>query len=349
MARKEGTSGLAKREARLARMLLLPSIIILLIIAIYPLADTFYASFTNRQFAGGETATTEFVGLQNYRQLLGITIKRLQPVRETLDGEIVYERPIEVLPRDPHLYRQVTQFDFLGNRYVMGAREPDFIRAVRDTIVYTMSAVILETILGLGIAMVVNSEFRGRGLMRAAMLVPWAIPTVVSARLWEWMLRPTRVGFFNTIFSSLGIGEGNISFLTNNALQLPVLIAVDVWKTTPFMALMLLAGLQMIPNDLYEAANVDGAGKLRQFISITLPLLRPALAVALVFRTLDSLRAFDVFNVLLSRQRLSMASYTYEQLIQFQQAGLSSASGVLIFLLIFGFAIVYVKMLGVET
>jgi trehalose/maltose transport system permease protein len=344
-----GPSELAKQEARLARLLLLPSIIILLVVAVYPLGDTFFASFTNRQFAGGETTDQTFVGLSNYRQLLGMTIKELKPVRVTLENEIVYERAIDVLPREPHLYRQVTQFTLFGRRFVLGAREPDFILAVKDTMIYTVASVILETILGLGIAMVVNSKFRGRGLMRAAMLVPWAIPTVVSARLWGWMLRPTRVGLFNTLFSAIGIGGGNISFLTNKSLQLPVLIAVDVWKTTPFMALMLLAGLQMISQDLYEAADVDGAGKVRQFLSITLPLLRPSLAVALVFRTLDALRAFDVFNVLLSRQRLSMASFTYEQLIQFQTAGLSSASGVLIFLLIFAFAVLYVQLLGVET
>lgn len=344
-----GTSELAKQEARLARLLLLPCIIILVVVAIYPLGDTFFASFTNRQFAGGETAREEFVGLSNYRQLLGVTIQELKPVRVTLDNEVIYERAIQVLPRQPYLYRQVTQFNILGKRFVLGAREPDFILAVKDTMIYTVASVILETILGLGIAMVVNSKFRGRGLMRAAMLVPWAIPTVVSARLWGWMFRPTRVGLFNSIFSALGIGGGNVSFLTNKSLQLPALIAVDVWKTTPFMALLLLAGLQMISQELYEAADVDGAGKIRQFFYITLPLLRPSLAVALVFRTLDALRAFDVFNVLLSRQRLSMASYTYEQLIQFRTAGLSSASGVLIFVLIFVFAIVYVQMLGVET
>jgi trehalose/maltose transport system permease protein len=124
---------------------------------------------------------------------------------------------------------------------------------------------------------------------------------------------------------------------------------VDVWKTTPFMALLLLAGLQTIPADLYEAAAVDGASKLRQFISITIPLLRPTIAVALVFRTLDALRAFDVFQVLLGRQRLSMATYNYETLVQAQDGGYASAIGVVIFILIFIFAIAYVRLLGVET
>lgn len=347
--RREGVSDLAKREARLAQMLLLPSVIIMLLIAIYPLGDTFYASLTDRQFAGGEQAETSFVGLGNYAQLLSITIRELKPIRTTLMGETVYERPIRVLPREPHRFKEVTQFDLFGKKYVLGARDPDFVLAIKDTLVFTVVSVVLETILGLGIALVVNSKFPGRGFMRAAMLVPWAIPTVVSARLWSGMLKPTRVGLFNTLFAAMGIGDGSISFLTQKSLQLPVIIAVDVWKTTPFMALLLLAGLQLIPAELYEAADVDGASKIRQFFSITLPLLRPALVVALVFRTLDALRVFDIFNVLLGRQRLSMASYNYEQLIQFQDAGLAAASGVVIFLLIFIFAITYVRLLGVET
>jgi trehalose/maltose transport system permease protein len=115
------------------------------------------------------------------------------------------------------------------------------------------------------------------------------------------------------------------------------------------MSLLLLAGLQLIPNDLYEAADVDGAGKIRQFLSITLPLLRPALTVALIFRTLDALRVFDVFNVLLARTRYSMASYAQDQLIQYQNAGLSSASSVVIFVLILVFALLYIRALGVEA
>ena len=116
-------------------------------------------------------------------------------------------------------------------------------------------SVLLETILGLGIALVVNSPFKGRGVIRAAMLVPWAVITVVSARMWQWMLAPTRVGVINVIFQMLGLGDGNIAFLTQPEWQLPSIIMVDVWKTTPFMALLLLAGLQLIPDELYEAAR----------------------------------------------------------------------------------------------
>jgi trehalose/maltose transport system permease protein len=167
--------------------------------------------------------------------------------------------------------------------------------------------------------------------------------------MWQWMFGPTRTGFFNVIFQIVGLSNGQIPFLTDETYQLPVMITIDVWKTTPFMALLLLAGLQLIPKDIYEAADVDGASTFRQFVSMTLPLLRPTLAVALIFRTLDALRVFDVFQIVLAQSRYSMASYTYYQLIGTRAMGYSSASSVLIFLLIFIFAMVYIRLLGVEA
>ncbi len=351
---KAGLS-LAQREERLAYLLLLPTFLVILLIAIYPLFQVFYSSFTNQRFAS--SAETEFIGFDNYKYLLGVRIMKLAPLvdevsgetqRDPETGEVLYERPIQVLPRQPQRYREITQFSFFGTRYVVGAANRDFVFAIRDTLGFTVISVFLETILGLGIALVVNSRFKGRGAMRALMLVPWAIPTVVSARMWQWMLAPTRVGVINVIFQRLGWGDGHTPFLRTAAWSLPAVIAVDVWKTTPFMALLLLAGLQVIPDELYEAAKVDGAGKLRQFLTITLPLLKPALAVALVFRTLDALRVFDVFHVLLAQTRYSMATYNYFQLIGNREMGLSSAIGVLIFLLIFVFAVLYIRLLGVE-
>ena len=173
--------------------------------------------------------------------------------------------------------------------------------------------------------------------------------SVVSARMWQWMLAPTRVGIINVLFQKLGVSNGQIPFLRTDAWALPAIIAVDVWKTTPFMALLLLAGLQLIPGDIYEAAEVDGAGWLRRFWGITMPLLRPTLAVALVFRTLDALRVFDVFQVLLAQTRYSMATYNYYQLIGNRDMGISSAIGVIIFLFIFVFAVMYIRFLGVES
>jgi trehalose/maltose transport system permease protein len=167
--------------------------------------------------------------------------------------------------------------------------------------------------------------------------------------MWAFMLQSNRTGVFNTLLWRLGLGDGEISFLTEPALQLPAMIIIDVWKTTPFMALLILAGLQLIPGDIYEAADVDGAGAIRRFFQITLPLLRGTIAVALVFRTLDALRVFDLFQIVLGQARYSMASFTYYELIQNRAMGYSSASSILIFLVLSIFAIIYMRSLGVSS
>ena len=353
--KRRGISDLAKREERLAYVLLIPTLIILFVIAFYPLGSVFYNSLSDRRFASGQES--HFIGLANYSNLLSLKIVELQPevddtgqvVVDPDTGEIDYPPAVSVLPREPRRYRELAQFGLLGNRYVIGATDPEFVRAIYDTVAFTVITVALETVLGLGIALVVNSEFKGRGMMRVVMLGPWAIPTAVSSRMWEWMFKDTRAGFFNILFQDLGLSNGQIPFLVDQAWQLPAMIAIDVWKTTPFMALLLLAGLQLIPSDLYEAADVDGAGKLRQFWSVTLPLLRPTLAVALVFRTLDAIRVFDLFQIVLQQKRYSMASYAYYRLIDGQLMGYSSAASVVIFVIIFVFAILYIRMLGVRN
>lgn len=352
--KKQGVSELAKREERTARWLLFPTFAIILLIAIYPLGQVFVSSFTNARFADSDHQT-QFIGLENYRNLLSMTIRELpvitdeqgNPVIE--NGEVQYESWVRVLPREPSRYRQVNTFDFFGTRYVLGAINADFVQSIWDTVALTVVAVFLETVLGMAIALTLSVKFLGRGVMRAAMLVPWAVITVVSARIWEWMLEPTRAGFFNAFFDQIGIASGNISFFTNSSLQLPSMIAMEVWKTTPFMALLLLAGLATIPKELYEAAEVDGATPIRRFFSITLPLVAPTLAVALIFRTLDSLRIFDAFQVVLGEQRYSMASFAQSMLINNSDVGLSSAASVIIFIIVFGFAILYTRTLGVDT
>jgi trehalose/maltose transport system permease protein len=355
-AKRQGYSELAKSEERTAMWLLLPTFAVLVVLAIYPLGQVFVESFRNATFAGGANQEAEFVGFRNYRNLLSMTIRELpaeideetgQQVVE--DGVPQYESPFRILPREPLRYQEVTSFGFAGSRYVLGATSADFIRAVWDTVFVTIVAVALETLLGMIIALVLAAKFFGRGVMRAAMLVPWAIITVVSARIWEWMLEPDRKGLFNTVFGTIGLNDGFTNWTGNEATQLPSLIAMEVWKTTPFMALLLLAGLATIAGEYYEAAEVDGASKLRQFFSITLPLLTPTLAVALIFRTLDTLRIFDAFQVIFGEARLSMASFAYFQLIGARNVGLSSAASVVIFILLFGFAFAYIRLLRVDT
>lgn len=352
--KKVRSGNLLKQEQRLAYWLLLPTLLILLLIAFYPLGSVFYASLTDREFASAREP--QFVGLQNYSELLSMKIRELpaqidpatgEELTDPETGDTLYARPLDILPREPRRYKEAFQFGLFGNRYVVGATDPDFVLSIWDTLLFTFSTIVLETLIGLGIALTLNAKFKGRGTMRAIMLVPWAIPTAVSSRMWEWMFGSTRTGFFNVVFQGLGLGNGQIPFLAQQSWQLPAMIAIDVWKTTPFMALLLLAGLGLIPQELYEAANVDGASKWKQFTSITLPLLKPTLGVALVFRTLDALRVFDLFQIILAQKKYSMASFAYYQLIDSQKMGYSSAASVVIFVIITVFAVMYIRLLGV--
>ena len=350
----EGEETLTTRNTRMAWSLLIPTIAVLILVAARPLEETFITSLTDKRFAG--TEAVNFIGLENYRHMLQVRTDQVNcrvdadtnACQTDAKGQTRWELP----PRDVLQmgFRPVATIDRGGGTgLTISGTDPDFLQSVANTLYYTVFSVILELLLGLFVAMVVNSKFSGRGLMRTAMLVPWAIPTVISARLWQIMLRDNQSGVINRVLVDLHVINSSQAWLANADLQLNALIMVDVWKTAPFMALLLLAGLQTIPGDLFEAAAVDGASKFRQFFAITLPLLRPTIAVALVFRTLDALRAFDVFQVLLGRQKLSMATYNHEVLVQAQDGGYASAIGVVIFILIFIFAVIYVRTLGVET
>jgi trehalose/maltose transport system permease protein len=222
----------------------------------------------------------------------------------------------------------------------------------RDTVVltikFTVITVSIEFVLGLIIALAVNSSFKGRGVMRAIMLVPWAIPTVVAAKMWVWMLDDT-YGVVNDLGVRTHVLSHPHAWLAQPKTVLVSACAVDIWKTTPFVALLLLAGLQVIPNDLYEAASVDGANQLQQFWRITFPLLRPAILVTLIFRTLDALRAFDVFQVLFGYRlgAQSMAVYDQSTIVQDGHVGYGAAMSVAIFLIIALFVVVYVTFVRV--
>ena len=273
---------------------------------------------------------------------MALTVTRVET-----SEEVAYENLRDTVGEAYREFAPVSTVNLFGNRYVFSARDDRFFTAVGNTMFFTVVTVVVELILGMIIALTVNSNFPGRGLMRAAMLIPWAIPTVVSAKLWEYMLLDNRAGVINDMLIRTGIIDQSVAWIANADTRIWSLIFVDIWKTTPFMALLILAGLQTIPSDVYEAADVDGAGWFRRFFNITLPLLRPTIAVALVFRTLDAVRAFDVFDVLVGRALQSMATYNQFVLVETQEFGYASAIGVTMFVIIMVFTIIYVRALGV--
>ena len=239
----------------------------------------------------------------------------------------------------------VTPPSFVGlGNYLFILGDSDFWHAVAVTLIFSVFSVTLEAVLGLTVAMVANSKFKGRSFLRIAILIPWAIPTVVSSKIWAWMFNDI-YGVVNVILTNFHLIPQKIAFLATPITAIPVIIAVDVWKTTPFMSLLLLAGLGLIPSDLYEAAAIDGATAVKQFFSITLPLVMPTLLVALIFRTLDALRVFDIFYIMVGGQgnMATMAIYNQQWLVSFLDAGIGSAASVIILIIIMIFVILYTR------
>ncbi|MEM7528040.1 MAG: sugar ABC transporter permease [Pseudomonadota bacterium] len=213
--------------------------------------------------------------------------------------------------------------------------DPAWWNAVWNTLFFAGVSVGLETLFGLIIALALNVEFRGRGIVRAAVLVPWAIPTIVSAKMWGWMLHD-QFGMVNDLLLSLGLIAEPRAWTAEPGLAIWSVVMIDVWKTTPFMALLILAALQMLPRDMYEAARIDGVPPLRVFWRITLPLIWPALLVAVIFRGLDALRMFDLVYALTGNNEdtMMMSVYARQQLVDFQDTGYGSAASTVLFLLI---------------
>ncbi|ELY21848.1 carbohydrate ABC transporter permease [Vreelandella titanicae] len=208
-------------------------------------------------------------------------------------------------------------------------------QSVWNTVYFSVVSVSLEVVFGVIVALILNAEFKGRVIVRAAVLIPWAIPTIVSAQMWAWMLND-QFGIINHMLMGLGVIDAPIAWTANATYSMWAVIMVDVWKTIPFVALLVLAALQMLPKDCYEAAEVDGIHPLRVFFKVTLPLITPALMVAVIFRLLDALRVFDVIYVLTSNSTstMSMSVYARQQLVEFQDVGYGSAASTLLFLII---------------
>lgn len=209
-----------------------------------------------------------------------------------------------------------------------------FWNAWEHTIVFTVSSTLLETILGLFMALIVHETFRGRGLVRATMLLPWIVPTVVTSKMFGWLFDGQN-GIINHLLINAGFIQSAINWYGEPDYALWTIVIADVWKTTPFMALLLLAGLQTIPRDLEGAAAIDGAGPLRFLWYVRLPLLMPTLLIAAMFRALDAFRIFDLVFVLTgggpADSTETLSTLIYKQLFSALQVGFGSALSSLMF------------------
>jgi multiple sugar transport system permease protein len=304
--RRRGRSEHAAAQNRLGLYLIAPSIIVLLIVIGYPVVRAVVMSF--QKDAGLDPATGLFVeggfaGFSNYTHWL-------------------FERCGDV-------------------KCPPGTLGSQFWESFWTTIFFTVATVVIEVCLGMWMALVMSRAFRGRGLMRASVLVPWSIPTAVTAKLWFFIF--AFEGIANRLLSAEILWTGS-----EWPARFAVIIA-DVWKTTPFIALLILAGLQIIPEDVYEAAKVDGATKWQRFTRITLPLVKPALMVAILFRVLDVLRIFDLPYILTggANNTSTLSILVVNQIRQ----GFNSAAALstITFVFIFLVAFVFVRVLGANV
>ncbi len=226
--------------------------------------------------------------------------------------------------------------------------DPAFGEALRNTLVFVALSTSLEVLLGLVMALLLNRAFRGRGLVRAALLVPWALPTVVASQMWRFLFND-RYGLVNYLLYGGALGHYQ-AWLAEPGWALAALVLADVWKTSAFAALLILAGLQAIPDQLYEAARVDGAGPWRRFTLITWPLLRPALLLALLFRTMDALRVFDLVFVMTQGGPGGTTDvlmfHGYQKMFAEGFLGQGAAVSVVVFLCALGLGLVYLRVLG---
>ncbi len=296
---------LQQQRARAAFWFLVPMILMLAFVAAWPLFRTIMFSFTDATSDTIFNGQSEWVGFDQYLEL------RTRP-----NGDVVW-------------------------RGVLA--DPDWWNAVYNTVRFSFFSVALETTLGLLVALVLNAEFKGRGLVRAAILIPWAIPTIVSAKMWAWMFND-QFGIINDMLMRLGFIDQAIAFTARPDTAMIAVLIVDVWKTTPFMALLMLAGLQMISRDMYEAARIDGVHPVKVFFKVTMPMLKPAIMVAVIFRLLDALRIFDLIYVLTPRSdgTVTMSVISFQNIQQFGKYGEGSAQSSLLFAIIAIFVALYI-------
>jgi len=225
--------------------------------------------------------------------------------------------------------------------YVEIFTDSSFHSAITNTLIFTLASVSFEFMIGLAFALIMNRAFVGRGLTRAVILIPWVIPTAVAAQIWRYMF-DHNPGFVNAVLGA------DINWLRDPAWSMVGVVAADVWKTAPFVALLLLAGLQTIPTELYEAAKVDGASPMQRFWAITLPMLRPAIVVALLFRTVDALRMFDFAYVFTgySESLATLSVYAQRYLVAEPRLGYANALSTATFIIVMVVGLLFIRRIG---
>ncbi|MBI1416394.1 MAG: ABC transporter permease subunit [Limimaricola sp.] len=300
---KDRGASLQQQRARAAFWFLAPMLVALFCVAAWPLLRTIYFSFTNTSL--DNLYGGHLIGFGNYLRW------RTMP-----SGAV---------------------------RYYGTLVDPDWWNAVWNTVRFAIVSVSFETVLGMIVALVLNAEFKGRGLVRAAILIPWAIPTIVSAKMWAWMLND-QYGIINDLAVKLHLLDHKLAWTASTDTAMIAVLIVDIWKTTPFMALLCLAGLQMIPRDIYEATKIDGINPIRVFFKVTLPLVRPALMVAVIFRMLDALRIFDLVYVLTpnSSATKTMSVISRENMFDFAHFAYGAAQSTLLFTMLAIFVLLFV-------
>jgi ABC-type sugar transport system permease subunit len=302
----------ATGEGRLAFYLIFPSMLLLGAVVGYPIIYAIYHSMQSDTTAtllpnGKFGTSTHFVGLDHYKDWLTQTCHQGNKSTSCPPGNI-------------------------GGQFWI---------AIKNTLFYTVVTVTLETCIGMIFALMMNKAFKGRGWVRAAILVPWAIPTAVTAKLWVVIF--DKNGIFNKVFHT------NYSWTVETWPGRFAIIIADVWKTTPFMALLILAGLQIIPEELYESAKVDGASTWQRFVRITLPLAKPAIAVALIFRSMDVLRMYDLPAILTpNAPGTDTISVLVVKALR-QNVNSAAALSTITFIFIFLCAFILVRVLGANV
>ncbi len=243
---------------------------------------------------------------------------------------------------------------FIGYEYIGLANyrrllaTPRFITALNNTLFFTAVTVPLELCIGILLAQALNRRFRGKGLVRMAVLFPWALPTALNALMWRWMFN-SEFGLFNAMLTDSRLLSERVNWLGAIPIAMYSMMFVSIWKTSSFMALLLLAGLQTIPDDLYEAGSVDGTNRWTAFRHITLPLLRPAILVSVLLRTMDAMRTFELpFNLtdggpLTSTETLSL--YAYRTIFQYVNFNLGSSAIIIQFIIIMVISLAYIATL----